>query len=158
METTRHLTATVYPVRDGAVPLHHHERADAWLPPGGHVDRDELPRVTARREVREETGLSVTLRTPATEVAGAGVEERPPPEHLLLVDVHEYADGSPAHQHLDMVYYGRLAAGELAPADDGLTAADWVWFDEAALRSDDRPDDHVAAMARDAIATVGATP
>ena len=43
METTRHFTATVYVVNDGAVALHEHERLGIRVPPGGHVDRGELP-------------------------------------------------------------------------------------------------------------------
>ena len=42
METTRHFTATTYVVEGDAVALHEHERLGKWLPPGGHVDRDEL--------------------------------------------------------------------------------------------------------------------
>jgi 8-oxo-dGTP pyrophosphatase MutT (NUDIX family) len=34
-----------------------------WLPPGGHIDPHELPHDAAVREVHEETGLAVALRT-----------------------------------------------------------------------------------------------
>ena len=50
METTRHFVATCYVVNDGATLLHEHEKLEMWLPPGGHVDRDELPHETALRE------------------------------------------------------------------------------------------------------------
>jgi ADP-ribose pyrophosphatase YjhB (NUDIX family) len=43
METTRHFVATVYVVNGGAVALHEHDRLGMWLPPGGHVEREELP-------------------------------------------------------------------------------------------------------------------
>ena len=33
METTRHFTATVYVVHEGATLLHDHKRLDLWLPP-----------------------------------------------------------------------------------------------------------------------------
>ncbi len=61
METTRHFVATVYVVNDGAVALHRHERLGIRIPPGGHVDRDELPHEAGLREVREETGLDPEL-------------------------------------------------------------------------------------------------
>jgi 8-oxo-dGTP pyrophosphatase MutT (NUDIX family) len=32
-----------------------------WLPPGGHVERGEIPDNAAVREVFEETGLNVEL-------------------------------------------------------------------------------------------------
>ena len=34
--------------------LVHHKKADLWLPPGGHVDPGEHPKVTASREMEEE--------------------------------------------------------------------------------------------------------
>jgi len=34
-----------------------HKKAQLWLPPGGHVEPDEDPRETARRECREELGI-----------------------------------------------------------------------------------------------------
>ena len=47
METTRHFVATVYVVHKGATLLHEHDRLGMWLPPGGHIDRDELPHEAA---------------------------------------------------------------------------------------------------------------
>ncbi|MFB6112260.1 MAG: NUDIX domain-containing protein [Halobacteriaceae archaeon] len=155
METTRHFCATVYVVRDGAVALHRHDRADTLLPPGGHIDRDELPREAARREVREETGRDVTLATPPTTIATDRVRERPAPVRLLLVDVHQYGDGSVAHQHLDFVYYGRLASGPLDPQDDGLTRTDWSWFGADELRADPDVAADVAAQGLEAIERIG---
>ena len=34
--------------------LVHHKKANLWLPPGGHVDPDEHPKESARREMEEE--------------------------------------------------------------------------------------------------------
>lgn len=55
----RHLVSYVVPVdpADGAVLLVDHVNAGLWLPPGGHVEPDEHPADTARREVREELGV-----------------------------------------------------------------------------------------------------
>jgi 8-oxo-dGTP pyrophosphatase MutT (NUDIX family) len=39
--------------------LHLHRKLGMWLPPGGHIERDELPDDAAVREVFEETGLRV---------------------------------------------------------------------------------------------------
>jgi 8-oxo-dGTP diphosphatase len=37
----------------GRILLVDHVNAGLWLPPGGHVEPDEDPEVTARREARE---------------------------------------------------------------------------------------------------------
>jgi 8-oxo-dGTP pyrophosphatase MutT (NUDIX family) len=55
----RHLVSYVVPTdpRDGATLLVAHRNAGLWLPPGGHVEPDEDPALTARRELTEELGL-----------------------------------------------------------------------------------------------------
>ncbi|AVT41921.1 NUDIX hydrolase [Plantactinospora sp. BB1] len=57
----RHLVSYVVPVdpADGSVLLVDHVNAGLWLPPGGHVDPDEHPADTARREAWEELGVPV---------------------------------------------------------------------------------------------------
>src|SRR5436305_7354094 len=64
-EVTRHFTATTFIVRDGKVLLHRHPKQRLWLPPGGHIERDELPQDAAVREIEEETGLRLTLHSEA---------------------------------------------------------------------------------------------
>ena len=46
---------------EGKVLLHLHRKLGMWLPPGGHIERDEIPDDAAVREVFEETGLNVEL-------------------------------------------------------------------------------------------------
>jgi 8-oxo-dGTP diphosphatase len=55
----RHLVSYVVPVdpADGSLLLVDHIKAGLWLPPGGHVEPDEHPAGTARREASEELGL-----------------------------------------------------------------------------------------------------
>lgn len=113
METTRHFVATVYVVHDGATLLHDHEKLEMWLPPGGHIDRDELPHQAALREVREETGLDVTLLADSASPASDTVRPLPEPQQLLLEDIDVHA-GRVAHQHVDFIYYGAADTGEIA--------------------------------------------
>lgn len=46
---------------DGSALLVDHISADLWLPPGGHVESDEHPADTARREMQEELGIESAL-------------------------------------------------------------------------------------------------
>ncbi len=144
METTRHFVATVYVVHDGATALHEHDTLGMWLPPGGHVERDELPHVTARREVGEELGLDVDLVAPEGEITSATVASIPRPQHFLLEDI-DVCEGEVGHQHVDFVYYGRVDGRDITPAAGEQPAADWEWFTADALdrRAGDLPADVV---------------
>lgn len=150
METTRHFVATVYVVNDGATLLHEHEKLGLWLPPGGHIDRDELPHEAATREVREETGLDVDLAQSPDDVSSPTVESLPEPAHLLLEDIDVY-DGEVGHQHVDFVYYGRADSRYLDPAEGEQSSEAWEWIGPEELAKD-RFDADVTALGREAIA------
>lgn len=151
METTRHFTATVYVVNDGALALHHHDRLDMWLAPGGHIDRDELPREAARREVREETGLDVDLLEPETSVEVEAGRELPPAEHVMLFDINVHPDGEVGHQHIDFVYFAEAADRGVSPADGEASAEEWEWFTADELREFDELTTEVVQIGQEAI-------
>jgi 8-oxo-dGTP pyrophosphatase MutT (NUDIX family) len=155
METTRHFVATVYVVVDGATCLHEHDRLGMWLPPGGHIDRDELPHEAALREAREETGLDVDLVTETGDVASDTARPLPEPQHFLLEDINVH-DGRVGHQHIDFVFYGRADSQTIDPdGHDEAAPARWEWFTSEELRdrADELPEDVVEAGCR-AIETV----
>jgi len=132
METTRHFVATVYVVNDGAVALHEHDRLGMWLPPGGHVEQDELPHEAARREVREELGLDVALVAPVDDLQSPTAASIPKPQHFLLEDIN-VCDGEVGHQHVDFVYYGTVESRAIDPAAGEAAADEWEWFTPDAL-------------------------
>ncbi len=41
--------------------LIHHKKLNLWLPPGGHIEKDETPDDAVKRELKEELGLDVEL-------------------------------------------------------------------------------------------------
>ncbi|MCL7417580.1 MAG: NUDIX domain-containing protein [Halalkalicoccus sp.] len=150
METTRHFVATVYVVNDGATLLHEHETLGLWLPPGGHIDRDELPHEAATREVREETGLDVDLLREHDRVSSPTVESLPEPAHLLLEDIN-VSEAGVGHQHVDFVYYGRADSRDLDPAEGEQSSEAWEWVASEELDAG-RFDSDVTALSREAIA------
>jgi 8-oxo-dGTP pyrophosphatase MutT (NUDIX family) len=133
METTRHFVATVYVVNDGATALHRHDKLDMWLPPGGHIDRDELPHRAAAREVREELGLDPDLVAPEGSIESPTVESIPRPQHFLLEDI-DTCDGEVGHQHIDFIFYGRVSGRDITPTAGEQPADDWQWFTPGELR------------------------
>lgn len=104
-EITRHFTATTFVVRDGKVLLHLHGKQKLWLPPGGHIERDELPQEAAVREIEEETGLRLHLHSEAEGEAMSAEMDCPvvPPPAFILVEPI-----NPFHQHIDFVYFARV--------------------------------------------------
>ena len=154
METTRHHTATVYVVAGDAVALHRHDGLDRWLPPGGHLARDELPHEAALREVREELGMDVELVATTEKIESETVEQLPQPQHFQLADVNVTAQGV-GHQHIDMVYYAKAPHREIDPAPGEQPAIDWHWFSADELKQRlGEIDQDVVEIGRRAIETV----
>ena len=124
---SRHFTASAFVTHAGRVLLILHRAKGLWLPPGGHVEPDELPAAAAVREVFEETGLAVTITSPRVPAERPGVAPRP--EASLEVEV------APGHVHLDLVYFARPADGAdphaLRPNEE---AAELRWWSGAELR------------------------
>lgn len=156
METTRHFTATLYVVNDGATALHRHPRLGIRIPPGGHVDRDELPHETALRETYEETGLRAELVDDTAEIDAPAGETLPRPRHQMLYDIDVFPDGRVAHQHIDHVYFARVDSRRIDPAGDDEESADaWDWYTAAELEASDVDSDTVE-IGIEAIKTVSA--
>jgi 8-oxo-dGTP pyrophosphatase MutT (NUDIX family) len=153
VELTRHFTATVYLVHDGATALHEHKRMGIRIPPGGHVDRDELPHEAGLREVREETGLEPTLVDDSPDVEGPDARSLPRPRHTMLYDINVDDEGNVGHQHVDLIYYARVGGREITPAEGEAPASAWEWYTPAELRATDLPNDTVE-IGVEAIATV----
>lgn len=119
---TRDFTATTFIVRDQRTLLLLHRKLGMWLPPGGHIDPHELPHVAALREVREESGYEAELLARGERMGYA--EVLPQPHCILLEDI------TPGHQHIDLIYFARVVAGELLVAEREATNARWMNWDE----------------------------
>ena len=57
----RHFTATGLIIKNDSVLPHLHPKINLWLPPGGHVELNEDPIETVKREIFEETGYKVQI-------------------------------------------------------------------------------------------------
>jgi 8-oxo-dGTP pyrophosphatase MutT (NUDIX family) len=106
---TRDFCVAVFVVHDGRILLHWHRKLGRWLPPGGHIEPNELPDEAAVREVLEETGIHATLWGEST----IAVDDPGLPRPLCRPAGIQLEDISPGHQHIDLVYF---ATGEPAAA------------------------------------------
>lgn len=114
----RHFTATAYVFdEDGRTLLLWHGKLLRWMPPGGHVDENELPEDAAVRECKEETGLDIEIMEPegvdlyANNRAEGRMIKRP--AAMLLEEIPAFVGNATkppesAHQHMDCIYRARL--------------------------------------------------
>ncbi len=125
----RHFCVTVY-VKDfesDSYLMVFHKKLKRWLPPGGHVDENELPEDAALRECFEETGLKAHLvdREPLIEggmVAPFGIQ-------LNVIEPS-------SHEHMDLIYFAQSSRMELLTKNDHET--DGVgWFTREQILSED---------------------
>ncbi|MFB6144479.1 MAG: NUDIX hydrolase [Candidatus Nanohaloarchaea archaeon] len=152
METTRHFTTKVFVVNDGAVALHYHPKLGIYLPPGGHIERDELPHTSGMREVREEIGLEPEIVDERSNIEVPGGRPIPEPEHFILYDV-DSTEEEVIHQHIDMIYYAEVSSRDISPEEDEVPADEWDWYSEDDIRNGDFDPD-TRKMALEAIEKV----
>lgn len=121
-EVTRDFTVAVFVVDRGRILLHEHRKLGKWLPPGGHIESNELPDVAALREVAEEAGIAVRLvgeRGLPRDYAGQPVQLVVP----AGIQVEFISEG---HEHIDLVYFAVPADPE-APIHPEFR---WLSLDE----------------------------
>lgn len=128
MTITRDFTVAVFVVHNDHVLLHPHRKLGLWLPPGGHIEPNELPDEAALREVEEEAGIAVEL------VGGYGVEVHDPaaPRQLVRPQGIQLEDIAPGHQHIDLVYYARPAGAPVDALPEVIDGMRWLREDDLA--------------------------
>jgi 8-oxo-dGTP diphosphatase len=132
----RHLVSYVVPITpEGDILLVDHVKAELWLPPGGHVDPDEHPADTARREAREELGVEVEVRPAfltATVTGGIGA----------------------GHTDVSIWYLVPGDRGWSVPEHDEFRAARW-WTPPEIAAAGDVFDPHFRRFLRKLSSTIG---
>ena len=94
--------------------------AGEWAFPGGRIEPEEPPIVTASREVREETGINLW------------------PEDLRLVERYPVDNGLAGDEPWVTVYYGATVHAEArAIAMEPHRCAGWRWFRRDELPTQD---------------------
>lgn len=129
---TRDFTVAVFVVWRAQVLLHKHRKLNMWLPPGGHIEPNELPDEAALREVLEEAGVQA-------ELVGDLAVHVDEPRQLVRPRGVQLESISPGHEHIDLVYLAR----PLEPYDGRLVNEDtpFCWYTlEQALGLDLTPE------------------
>jgi len=122
MAPKREFVATVYVVHDNKVLLVFHKKLKKWLPPGGHIDDNELPDETAVREVKEETGIDIELIGEKQHKMSDIVKPLFRPEVVQLEDIEH---NNEVHQHIDLFYLAVPKTHKICMSDESV---DVRWF------------------------------
>lgn len=133
----RHFTATAYLFHEGKTLLIYHGKLQKWLPPGGHIEVDELPHEAALRELLEETGLRANIVLQENIwIERWNAKSIPRPYLCLLEEIPAFGD-VPSHQHIDLIFLSTLTAGESSIPQGSEKIAEWFTLQEAlALEAD----------------------
>jgi ADP-ribose pyrophosphatase YjhB (NUDIX family) len=114
-----------YVVRDQRVLLLWHGGLSRWVPTGGRIElaSGEYPHEALIREVRDETGLAVSV------AGGAGLEVKdeavsPLPMPISIQEIRI----SPSAEYLDFVYFCHVVDGEVSL--DYRAARAYHWFSD----------------------------
>jgi ADP-ribose pyrophosphatase YjhB (NUDIX family) len=127
-EVTRHFVANAYVVKDYSVLLIK-SRNGQWIPPGGHVEMDELPPYTAARKCREEAGVEIKLQEKA-----AGEHMKFACTHILLQPDHmEIHDINEHHQHIAFIYFAHFISGSSKTDTTKLRETKWFTTEDLEL-------------------------
>lgn len=121
--TGRHFTVAVFVAHNGKILLHFHRKLRMWLPPGGHIEKDELPDDAAMREVREEAGIEV-------ELVGERREDVAEPRQLFRPAGVQLEDIGPDHQHIDLIYFAKPANSTALHEENDGDMTGWYGPDE----------------------------
>ena len=127
MRVTRDFAVATFVVHERRVLLLHHAKLAKWLPPGGHIEPNELPDEAAIREVWEEAGIQVRL-------VGETALEVERPRQLIIPRGVQLESISPGHEHIDFVYFA-VPVGE-TELKGNSESKEIGWFDEHDARVD----------------------
>jgi ADP-ribose pyrophosphatase YjhB (NUDIX family) len=121
MTVQNHFTATgLVFCADGKLLMVKHKKLGVWLPPGGHIDANELPCEAVKREIFEETGVKVRVVS-ASSITDVQDIELPLPLEILFEDI----EGDGTHNHIDMIYLCRADDSSLSPQQSEIDNIGW---------------------------------
>lgn len=121
----KHLVSYFAVIDDEHILLVDHRNARRWLPPGGHVEPNEHPRLTVARELAEELGFVAAH----------------PIEAPVMITCTETVGLSAGHTDVSLWYVVRANRGQAMKFDETEFASiQWFPFNDVPL---DRADPHL---------------
>lgn len=118
-------TVTAYIVYRNKVLLIDHKELKKWLPVGGHIELDEDPDLALIREVKEESGLDVTVLAEIPPVSQKNTKFLFRPEGVTVHDITK------THKHIDLIYFCKTSSSKVTLAEGEHN--DIKWFSKKEL-------------------------
>jgi len=119
-------TATVFIVHKNKVLLRKHDKYGIWLGVGGHIELHEDPNEAAVREAKEEVGLDIVLWDGNQQFK---IKDGLHKELIPPVSLNRHHT-SPAHEHMDMIYFAHTDSDTVIPENDD---DEWRWLSKKEL-------------------------
>lgn len=139
----KHFTATTY-LLDKNRPrtlLHFHPKLKSWLPPGGHIEKNETPKEAAKREIIEETKIykfKFIINGESPKRIDNRAEMLMMPHFLLSEKIEE------GHFHLDWIYYAWIEDIDLKDTPNNVK---FRWFTNEDLNKEAKIFENVRELA-----------
>lgn len=133
----RQFTATAYIILNQKTLLIYHRKLQKWLPPGGHMDTNEIPSEAAKREVLEETGLEVEIFSDEHIWIDRWNATTLPRPYLCLLEEIPAHGMQEAHQHIDFIYLAKPIGGREKVNEIEIGAMRWWTLQEIESLADD---------------------
>lgn len=121
----RHFTATGFVIHKNYTLLHWHKKVKAWLPPGGHINKNEDPVQAVTREIFEETGILVVVKGNDFNSKFSEPKRIFSPMAILIENINDPDNGN--HEHIDLIYACKPKM-EIIDIPTG-----WVWVSKDML-------------------------
>jgi 8-oxo-dGTP diphosphatase len=109
-----------------------HKKLGMWLPPGGHLDLNELPHDAVIREVFEETGLKVKLIDTSVDLqlVGNDRENQMPTPYCILHERIPASSKDVEHMHFDFIYLMCTEDDDVVLATEEIHDARWFDYEQ----------------------------
>ncbi|MBT4937442.1 NUDIX domain-containing protein [Candidatus Peregrinibacteria bacterium] len=126
----KHFTATALIIYNKKILLLKHKKLKSWLPPGGHLEENEMPHEGAKREAKEETGLDIEIISSRNiNIPKSKFSQEIPRPHLCLEEIIPEHKEVAEHRHIDFVFLAKAKNLKLLKSPE----EELRWFDYAAI-------------------------
>lgn len=132
-ELRNDFTATGYIVTDDRkkMLLIYHKKLQKWLPPGGHLEKNELPHYCVLREVFEETGIKAEIIRFDPDInLFSDTDKQLPAPYCILHELIPASSKDEEHMHIDLIYILRADQQDTSLQLAEISEAKWLTLKE----------------------------